>query len=577
MRKLLAASADDAQRLSFLRSLALAAYREKHSRTPPDADLIAQVKEDIRPAVAFLKALGIPTKAYAALMQATAHPGSVLEAAKDFRAVFYPVYRETYKTRVNVFGPAHQAFLDKVLAYFNTKSENAFNETRNTVSGLGDVTLNKRFAMESTKTSGVNLESLFDSMRSARKDGRKTLPLVDAPLVMQAYKAKHPDEYAQWYDAYKALRNVFRDRVKVAVRQAGNENGLMSIAALRKKFAASDYPDFVWFFAKGLDDFYVNEDNKLHTKEGAALVTGVGSLVEPIPATQYTLNKAYSASGRSNPAYMHYPNSVGTGDTGLYLANNRKESKQAADAAIAEIMKKWPSVSPKIFRDLSGRDFDKRVAATVVELIYQVAARIGGDGLTKVKDDSGAVVETPTYGISSILRRHVKVQGNKVVIEYPGKKHVAQHHTLDPSSSPAMAQIVANVKEFMRSKKPDEPVFTTNDGKRIAPTAVNAYLRSFGFTEPKVSVHKLRHVNGDSIVGPLFEAYTPPAKLTQDGLKKAFVDIMTQAGEKLGHKSGDKVTWTTAHKSYVSPQLQAKFFTDRGFLPTKQVQQLMRE
>lgn len=569
--EILAAAEDDPQRLAFLRSLALVALRLNGE--PPNK-ITQTLRQDIRPGVSFLKGLGIPTAAYAALLQASGHGGDITEEARDFRTVFYSVYKDKFKTRVNIFNAAHQAFLDKVLAFFNRKSENAFNETRNTVSGLKDPELNRLFAFESTKTKGVDVDSLFNTMKSARKIGRKQLSLIEAPVAMAAFKAEHPEAYTEWYEAYKALRNVFRDRVKVFVRKNADDKGLVPIKKLRQFFSA-DESLFEWFFPIGLDDKFVDESNRLHLSDGTPIVTGVGTPVEPIPATQYTPNAGYKKSTKANPAYLHYPNAMGTGNTPLYLADNRKVSKAAADAAVTEIMEKWPTVSPKLLRDLGSRDYNKRVAATILEIIYQVAARIGGDGLTKVTDKTtGITKEQPTYGISSILKKHVKIKGSVVTIAYPGKKHVAQEHVLDAGANPAMARVVENIKEFVDGKKPLEPVFTLNDGKRISGTAVNAYLRSFGFKEPKVSAHKLRHVNGDSIVKPLFDAYEAPAKATAETLKKAFVQIMTKAGEKLGHKSGENVTWTTASKSYVSPGLQKAFFTDRGFLPIKQVAQL---
>lgn len=572
MTEILAAAEDDPQRLSFLRSLALAALRLNGQKITPD--FVTTLRADIRPGIAFLKGIGVPTTAYQNLIQAVGHGGDISEEAKDFRIVFYNIYKDKFKTRVNIFNAAHQAFLDKVLAYFNRKSDNAFNETRNAVSGLKDAALNKLFAFESTKTKAVDTQTLFETMRQARKVGRKQLPLIEPPLLMAAFKSSHPDEYAQWYDAYKSLRNVFRDRVKVFVRTHADANGLVLLSKLRSHFESSDEEDFDWFLPVNLDKLAVDENNRLHAADGTPVVTGVGGPVEPIPATPYTPNASYKTSTKANPAFMHYPNAMGTGDTPIYLANNRKESKAAADAAISEIMEKWPTIEPKLLRDLSSQDYNKRVAATILEIIYQMAARIGGDGLTKVKDAAGTITEQPTYGISSILKKHVKAQGNRLIISYPGKKHVLQEHILDPSGNTAMARVIENIKEFMGVKRASDSVFTINDGKRIAGTAVNAYLRSFGFKEPKVSAHKLRHVKGDSIVKPLFDEYRSPSKMTAETLKKAFIEIMTEAGRKLGHKSGENVTWTTASKSYVSPGLQKAFFTSRDFLPPKQVAQL---
>lgn len=107
---------------------------------------------------------------------------------------------------------------------------------------------------------------------------------------------------------------------------------------------------------------------------------------------------------------------------------------------------------PKIIRNLRAKAKDGDEAALVLYMLMRTGFRIGDkEGSSKIR---GVVFQT--YGGSSLLAEHVKVDGTKVHFNFLGKGGVLQEHTLrDP--------LLANaIKEKLETKEPTDKLFDTN-------------------------------------------------------------------------------------------------------------------
>ena len=104
-----------------------------------------------------------------------------------------------------------------------------------------------------------------------------------------------------------------------------------------------------------------------------------------------------------------------------------------------------------------------RVAAAVVRLISKGFFRVGSERYAR---------ENKTFGISSLLKRHVRVKGNAIVFEFKGKSNKQQRHVVVDR---ALARIVSQML-----KSPGTRLFRYADGrswKNLAERDVNDYVR----------------------------------------------------------------------------------------------------
>lgn len=113
----------------------------------------------------------------------------------------------------------------------------------------------------------------------------------------------------------------------------------------------------------------------------------------------------------------------------------------------ARIQKSLEPRFNKIVATLKERAINGDVDSQVLYLMAKTAIRIGADKNTKAKEKA--------YGATTLLGKHVKVEGDKVTLDFTGKKGVHQVHTIkDP--------VIAS---FLKDKEPDERIFKTNDSK----------------------------------------------------------------------------------------------------------------
>jgi DNA topoisomerase I len=130
---------------------------------------------------------------------------------------------------------------------------------------------------------------------------------------------------------------------------------------------------------------------------------------------------------------------------------------------VRELAKELPELRRRIRRDAAVRAPTKRaVAAAVVQLVSESFFRIGSERYAE---------ENGTFGLSTLLKRHVEIADGNATFSYVGKRSIRQRQVV---ANRALARLVARHLD-----SPGARLFRYRDGARwrnITARDVNAYL-----------------------------------------------------------------------------------------------------
>jgi DNA topoisomerase-1 len=148
-----------------------------------------------------------------------------------------------------------------------------------------------------------------------------------------------------------------------------------------------------------------------------------------------------------------------------YHQSYREARDQSKFRRMLEFSEVLPALREGIERDLRAPDLSRRqLLATVVWLLDRTLIRVGNDEYAR---------ENRSYGLTTLRRRHVKVDGTMLRFSFRGKSGV--EHTI-AIADPRLARIVQRCRDL-----PGEELFRYVDaaGKRqlVSSDDVNAYLR----------------------------------------------------------------------------------------------------
>ena len=122
-----------------------------------------------------------------------------------------------------------------------------------------------------------------------------------------------------------------------------------------------------------------------------------------------------------------------------------------------------PRLRSKLFGDFERRDFSReRICAGIVLLIGHAFFRIGSDKYEK---------ENNTFGITTIRKSHVFIDGETVIFEYKGKRSIQHRQVV---TDPALARFIADLLE-----PPGRRLFRYKRGRKwidVNAREVNEYI-----------------------------------------------------------------------------------------------------
>lgn len=149
----------------------------------------------------------------------------------------------------------------------------------------------------------------------------------------------------------------------------------------------------------------------------------------------------------------------------LYHWKFRQQRDLEKFIRLASFAEALPLLRRRIQRDLKGKDLSRqRVLAALVRLIDQGFFRVGNE--KSAKDEE-------TYGLTTVLSKHVVVTGHTIRFEYVGKwKKLQQQSVTDRE----LASIIGELK-----KLPGAQLFKFHEGSKIVDVKdrhVNQYLKA---------------------------------------------------------------------------------------------------
>jgi DNA topoisomerase-1 len=148
-----------------------------------------------------------------------------------------------------------------------------------------------------------------------------------------------------------------------------------------------------------------------------------------------------------------------------YHPQYREARDRSKFRRMLEFSEVLPRLRERIERDLRAESLSRRqILATVVRLLDRTLIRVGNDEYAR---------ENRSYGLTTLRRRHVTVEGAMLRFSFRGKSGV--EHTI-ALADPRLAKIVQRCREL-----PGEELFQYVDGKGrrqlISSDDINAYLR----------------------------------------------------------------------------------------------------
>lgn len=389
-----------------------------------------------------------------------------------------------------------------------------------------------------------------------------------ADTALTPDEAKHvkelkPDAYAQYLELRKAFNQSWKDATVAFIRKSGKH--LVPFNELNEYLQLNGIDHMMAVGFTGL----VDDLGRWYTSKGQ-LINGVPNAVS-FPAVR--MNPAYGTAEGGDWVFMALRPDGSAGPYFYTTEFQRKQSaakfKKVGDLAgkIKSMRNKWMS---KV-RDFKTSD-PQAVAATVLEILYEFAARVGGVG--------NAAHGSSTYGVSTLLVKHATILPNgNITLRYKGKDGVPTTHKIT-KTTPAGKFLIENLNELMIDKQPNDRLFTTLRGGKqlpITPQLVNTYFKACGAPEG-VTVHKLRTLAGTTIfndeMGKALDGSKPG---NEKQAMTLFMKLAEAVGKKLNHvrngDTGTKVTGATALQAYIDVAMQLLYWSTVGFRPPKFLEQ----
>jgi len=196
-----------------------------------------------------------------------------------------------------------------------------------------------------------------------------------------------------------------------------------------------------------------------------------------------------------------------------------------------------PAIREQVDKDLNRRDLDHdKVLALVVRLMELTSIRIGNESYKKLYG---------SYGLTTMMDNHVKIDGSKIKFEFKGKKGV--YHKIDLQSK-KLARLVKQCRDI-----PGKELFQYYDdaGKRctIDSGDVNHYLKNI--TGEDFTAKDFRTWAGS--VSALYAFKEAGNFENQTQCKKNIISVLDEVAVTLGN------TRTVCKKYYVHPTIISSY------------------
>jgi DNA topoisomerase-1 len=192
-----------------------------------------------------------------------------------------------------------------------------------------------------------------------------------------------------------------------------------------------------------------------------------------------------------------------------------------------------PLLRERIEHDLRAPDHSRRqLLATVVRLLDRTLIRVGNDEYAR---------ENKSFGLTTLRRRHVRVDGETLSFTFRGKSGVEHSITLE---DPRLARIIQRCQDL-----PGHELFQYLDAKKkrqsVSSDDVNAYLREL--TGRDITAKDFRTWGGTMLAAVELRTVGPAASRRE--ADRNILRAIDAVAERLGN------TRAVCRKYYVHPEL----------------------
>lgn len=216
-----------------------------------------------------------------------------------------------------------------------------------------------------------------------------------------------------------------------------------------------------------------------------------------------------------------------------YHPSYREARDRSKFRRMLEFSEVLPLLRERVERDLRGPDLSRRqLLATVVRLLDRTLIRVGNDEYAR---------ENKSYGLTTLQRRHVQVDGQTLRFSFRGKSGV--EHTITVSD-PRLAKIIQACRDL-----PGQEMFQYLDAAKkrqaVSSDDVNDYLRDL--TGREVTAKDFRTWGGTMLAA--VELRKTGAAASRREADRNIIRAIDAVSERLGN------TRTVCRKYYIHPAL----------------------
>lgn len=204
---------------------------------------------------------------------------------------------------------------------------------------------------------------------------------------------------------------------------------------------------------------------------------------------------------------------------------------------LLDFAKALPRIRARVAKDLANEEVTReRVISGIVALLDLTGYRIGNSRYEK---------ENRSYGLSSLLMKHVKDEGGQLLLKFRGKSG-NEHET--EVSNPRLSRLIEDLQDL-----PGQHLFRYEDEAGvfhdIETEDVNAWLKEAGGGE--YTAKQFRTWRATVLCARELAKEPPPEAVTAQ--RRVFRDAVKATALKLNH------TPATCRKYYIHPKLEKTF------------------
>lgn len=215
------------------------------------------------------------------------------------------------------------------------------------------------------------------------------------------------------------------------------------------------------------------------------------------------------------------------------VLDNRWESKRISVHNLKDNINR---LKRRVASDLKGSNEKDRLTALVIRIMINTSERVGNE-------ESGGMGH---FGITQFNRGHIKLNGNKVELNYVGKSGVEhEKYFYDETSAFILSCLLKNNNKYL---------FTTSDGFVIKPDRVNRYLSQYDAKSKDI-----RGFNANRMVITEISKICCGNRIEENKRSKIFNEVLRKVAKRIGHGA------PTLRTHYLLPEVEQEFFKN-GYL-----------